>query len=61
MNLVLHTILEIHKVGEVNMEWGQFIVVDMTVDCYGFVHRTVQTFYDMDDWEKVKARGYYMA
>ena len=56
MNLVLHTILEIHKVGEVNMVWGQFIVVDMTVDCYGFVHRTVQTFYDMDDWEKVKAR-----
>lgn len=61
MNLLEHYIKEIHKVEEVKEDWGSFILVDVTVNCYGRFERTTTSFMNTDEWEKAKEKGYYMA
>mgnify|MGYP000981146930 CR=1 FL=1 len=61
MNLLEHYIKEVHSVKEVQQDWGSFILVDLTADCYGTIKRTKTSFRDAEEWEKVQELGYYMA
>lgn len=61
MNLLEHYIEEIHEVKEAKKEWGNVIMADVTVNCYGKVERKTTGFSSWDEWEKVQERGHYLA
>jgi hypothetical protein len=61
MNLLEHYIKEVHSVEEIKEDWGSFILVDLTVNCYGITERTKTSFSNMEEWEKAKEKGYYLA
>lgn len=44
MNLLEHYIKEIHSVEEVKKEWGTYILVDLTSECYGIKERRKTSF-----------------
>ncbi|MHB8172119.1 MAG: hypothetical protein ACYDG6_11360 [Thermincolia bacterium] len=62
MNLLEHYIEEIYGVEQIEMPggWG-FVLVDMMVNCYGNQQRVQTSFTTMEQWEKAKEQGYYMA
>lgn len=63
MNLLEHYIEKIISVEPFNpptqSEW-EWVTVKMLVNCYGSVVET-EMLLPVDDWEKIKAQGYYMA
>lgn len=61
MNLVEHYIVEVHDVVEITEDWGSFVMVDVTVNCYGHVSRQKTSFTDFVEWKKVREKGYYLA
>lgn len=61
MNLVEHYIKEVHKVEEIEYEHGSFISVDLTTDCYGRIGRNKTSFSNLEEWNKIKEQGYYLA
>lgn len=60
VNLLEQYIKEIHSVEEVKKPWGNYIKVDLTKECYGRTDRVMTSFMDMEEWESIKAKGYYM-
>ena len=61
MNLLEHYIEEIHSVQKIERKWGVVILADLTVNCYGVISRTTTTFGSVNEWERIKKQGYYMA
>ena len=59
MNLVKHYIKEIHGIKQLG-KYPDYIVVDLTFDCYGIVERGEYTT-RKDQWEKDVERGYFLA
>jgi hypothetical protein len=63
-NLLEHYIEVIHSVQPYERDWtaqfGKFVEVDLTNNCYGRSQRTTQVW-NINDWERIKAQGYYMA
>lgn len=64
MNLLEHYIEEVISVTEyipktipTDKKW---VEVKMLVNCYGTIEETTQLM-PVDEWEKVKKQGYYMA
>lgn len=71
MNMLEHYIVEIHSVKDVTDKFNNdltpylklkepLLEVDLTVDCYGDVRRTVVQF-PKSKFESIKEKGYYMA
>jgi hypothetical protein len=60
MNALENYIKEVHSVEEITEDWGSFILVDLTVNCYGVIERTETSFSNWEEWEEVKKQGYYM-
>ena len=58
MNLIEHYILEIHSEKQ-SESMPDYVIVDLTVDCYGRVERTkhIATRWQ---WADEKYQGYYM-
>lgn len=64
MNILEHYIKEIHAVDVIpcsDMDEGYYVLVDMTYECYGVKERREQTFSSLDEWEAIRALGYFMA
>lgn len=65
MNLLEHYIKEIHSVKEINDVIDgrniNYILVDVTVDCYGSLSRIKNVFSDWDEWNTALKDGYFMA
>lgn len=65
MNLLEHYIKEVYDVKTIDMRDGNggwtYVEVDMMINCYGNGKRVQQTFRNMEEWEKAKEQGYYMA
>lgn len=61
MNLLEQYIEEVHNVEFVEKEWGSYVSVELTTNCYGRVQRTKTSFRNMEEWDKAKELGYYMA
>ena len=60
MNLLEHYIKEILSEEQVQKYGKNWAKVRLVVNCYGVVEETIQLFL-YDDWQKIKAQGYYMA
>ncbi|CAD0301132.1 hypothetical protein [Enterococcus phage vB_EfaH_149] len=65
MNVLKQYIKEIHSVTPYTEDWTKqhgkgFLVVDLTVSCYGSLSRKEHLFY-VDEWEEAKEKGYYTA
>ena len=60
MNLLEHYIKKIISEREVEMFGKPYVRAKLIVNCYGVINETVEEF-PKDEWEKVKAQGYYMA
>lgn len=61
MNILEVYIKEIYSEKEIDTEdLGKFIEVSMQTHCWGATEDKVHWFRP-DEWEEVKARGYYMA
>ena len=61
MNLVEHYFKDIHNVKEEPFEFGVFIIVDATTDCYGRIERGLTSFPNWESFNDAKEKGYYMA
>lgn len=59
MNLLEHYIKEIHGIEQLE-KYPDYIVVDLTFDCYGIVERK-EYITRKDQWEKDVERGYFLA
>ena len=59
MNLLEHYIKEIHEVIE-PPDYPDLVVIDVTTNCYGHIERHKHTC-TKAEWEKAKAKGYFMA
>lgn len=57
MNLLKHYIREIHSEKDSKVEG--FVIVDLTVDCWGRVERTLYSTIKKQ-WEIDKKNGFYM-
>lgn len=58
-------IKEVHSVTPYTESWTKqygkdFLMVDLTVNCYGSLSRNERLF-SVDEWEEAKEKGYYMA
>ena len=60
MNLLEHYIKEIKSELEIAQFDKVYIKARLIVECYGVVNETTEIFTE-EEWEKVKAQGYYMA
>lgn len=60
MNLLEHCIKKIISEQEVEMYGKPYVVAKLVIDCYGVIEKTVKEL-PKEEWEKVKAQGYYMA
>ena len=60
MNLLEHYIKEILSEEQVQMYGENWARVKLIVNCYGVVEEKTEVFL-YDDWQKIKAQGYYMA
>jgi hypothetical protein len=61
MNLLEQYIVKVIKETKRKSQYGtDYIEVEMIVDCYGNTQQTTHIFLP-DEWEKAKAKGYYMA
>lgn len=62
MNLLEHYIVEIISEQKIqNPEDGrEYYRVNAIVDCYG-CEEQINNLFTIDEWEQVKAKGYYMA
>lgn len=67
MNLLENYITEIHSVEPYEEEWTkekefegvEFVIVDITTNCYGREKR-IEEIFRKDYWEEVKTKGYFM-
>lgn len=65
MNMLEQYIKEVHSVTPYTESWMKqyhkdFLMVDLTVNCYGSLSRSERLF-SVDEWEEAKEKGYYMA
>ncbi|AII28523.1 hypothetical protein [Enterococcus phage ECP3] len=65
MNMLEQYIKEVHSVTPYTESWTKqygkdFLMVDLTVNCYGSLSRNERLF-SVDEWEEAKKKGYYMA
>lgn len=60
MNLLEHYIKEVISEDFVQKYGKNWAEVGLIVNCYGVVEETTELFL-YEDWQKVKAQGYYMA
>lgn len=60
MNLLEHYIKEILSEEQVQKYGKNWAKVRLIVDCYGVVEEKTELF-RYEDWQKIKAQGYYMA
>lgn len=61
MNLIEHYIKEVHSEEIIAEDWGSFVQVEVTINCYGRIERVKTSFSTIKEWEKAKKQGYYMA
>lgn len=61
MNLLEHYIKQIHKeiYKHSNKHNIDYVIVDVTYDCYGSVERKEVEFLK-EEWEKAKEKGYFL-
>ena len=60
LNVVECYIKEVHSVEEVVCDWGTFVKVDLTYDCYGITERRKTSFL-IEEWKEALEEGYYLA
>ncbi|WAB24142.1 hypothetical protein [Clostridium phage A2] len=67
MNLLEHYIKKVHSVREYhefdNEPWAkgkQYVEVDLDYICYSNTPQRTKLVFTVDEWEKIKYRGYYM-
>lgn len=68
MNLLENYITKIHSVKPCEEEWTkekefedvEFVIVDITTNCYGREER-IERIFRKDCWEDVESKGYFMA
>jgi len=58
-------IREVHSVEPHTADWTkefekEFVEVRMTINCYGVIE-TKKRVFDTEEWERVKAQGYFMS
>lgn len=63
MNALKNFLVEIHNVEVCNEDWAKgkkFLIVDITVNCYGSIDRGKYIF-EEKEWEEIVKKNYFMA
>lgn len=64
MNLLEHYIVEVKSVEPYESEWtkkfdDKFLKIRVVTNCYGCIKES-ETIETVEQWEKIKKRGYFM-